>query len=161
MEDDDKLVELFKKGDISAFDDIYNKYSRLIRCLCEYDADCQQEIWIKIFLNLKKYKNKNFISWIRQLAKRTIIDLNRRKTALKRSIKVNPIEKEYEDFYEQIDFKVLNNMEFEVVFLRLHGKKFSEISELSGINMNSCLTLYRSATKKIKIDFIERDLLEN
>jgi len=157
---DNELVELINRGEVKAFEDIYYKYFRMVRYLCK-DEDYQQEVWIKVFLNLKKYKNKKFISWIRQLTNNTLIDLNRRETTLKRTIKVNPIQSDYEDIFEQINFKILNNSEFEVVFLRLNNKKYYEISELTGININSCLTYYRAAIKKIRNDLTKREIINN
>lgn len=157
---DNELVALFNKGDISAFDDIYYKYYLMVRYLSK-DEDYQQEIWLKVFLNLNKYKNKTFISWLRQLTQRTVIDLNRRKNTLKRKAVALPEQSEYEDIFEQINFKILSNNEFEVVFLRLNNKKFIEISQLTGIKLNSCITLHNRAVKKIKHDLVKRQIINN
>jgi len=76
------LVDRFQNGDISAFDEIVNKYRRYIYRLAYYfchnseDAyDISQEVFIKVFKSLGNLRNGSFFNtWLRRVTLNTCID---------------------------------------------------------------------------------------
>ena len=76
------LVERFQSGEISAFDEIVERYHRHVYNLAYHftrnyeDAyDISQEVFIKIFKSLSKLKNRSaFGMWLRKITVNTCID---------------------------------------------------------------------------------------
>jgi RNA polymerase sigma-70 factor (ECF subfamily) len=73
---DIELVDFFKKGNIQSFDIIMNKYEKKVFHICftyfkdrEEAIDVTQEIFIKIFKNLSKFKGKSkLFTWIYKIS---------------------------------------------------------------------------------------------
>jgi RNA polymerase sigma-70 factor (ECF subfamily) len=83
FEEDHILIDRFlTKGDVSAFEKLYDKYADKVygRCLTftknvDDAKDYTQDIFLKIFYNLSKIENtKNIASWIYTLTYRYCID---------------------------------------------------------------------------------------
>jgi len=80
------LVKEFKNGDEKAFDQLYEKYRVPLYSLCyrftrnEADAcDLTQDIFIKVYRNLKKFKEKSkFFTWLYRIAVNTCISFKRK-----------------------------------------------------------------------------------
>ena len=85
MTDDEMLVERIKEGDLSAFDELMNKYSRKIYYLAfrmtnshEDAEDISQEVFARVFKALPKWKPKaSFYTWLRTVAVNLCIDHHR------------------------------------------------------------------------------------
>ena len=85
MADDEALIEQFKKGDLSAFDELMGKYSRKIRYLAyrmtnnyEDAEDITQEVFVRVFKALPTWKPKaSFYTWLRTIALNLCIDHHR------------------------------------------------------------------------------------
>jgi len=85
MADDETLIEQFKKGDLSAFDELMSKYSRKIRYLAyrmtnnyEDAEDITQEVFVRVFKALPTWKPKaSFYTWLRTIALNLCIDFHR------------------------------------------------------------------------------------
>jgi RNA polymerase sigma-70 factor (ECF subfamily) len=85
MADDEALIEQFKKGDLSAFDELMSKYSRKIRYLAyrmtnnyEDAEDITQEVFVRVFKALPTWKPKaSFYTWLRTIALNLCIDYHR------------------------------------------------------------------------------------
>ena len=85
MADDEALIEQFKKGDLSAFDELMSKYSRKIRYLAyrmtnnyEDAEDITQEVFVRVFKALPTWKPKaSFYTWLRTIALNLCIDHHR------------------------------------------------------------------------------------
>ncbi len=85
MADDEALIEQFKKGDLSAFDELMSKYSRKIRYLAyrmtnnyEDAEDITQEVFVRVFKALPTWKPKaSFYTWLRTIALNLCIDFHR------------------------------------------------------------------------------------
>ena len=85
MADDEALIEQFKKGDLSAFDELMSKYSRKIRYLAyrmtnnyEDAEDITQEVFVRVFRALPTWKPKaSFYTWLRTIALNLCIDHHR------------------------------------------------------------------------------------
>ena len=76
------LVERFQSGEISAFDEIVERYHRYVYSLayqfthnCEDAYDISQEVFIKVFKSLSKLKNGSTLHiWLRRITINTCID---------------------------------------------------------------------------------------
>ena len=85
MADDEALIEQFKKGDLSAFDELMSKYSRKIRYLAyrmtnnyEDAEDITQEVFVRVFKALPTWKPKaSFYTWLRTIVLNLCIDHHR------------------------------------------------------------------------------------
>ncbi len=85
MAEDEALIEQFKKGDLSAFDELMSKYSRKIRYLAyrmtnnyEDAEDITQEVFVRVFKALPTWKPKaSFYTWLRTIALNLCIDHHR------------------------------------------------------------------------------------
>ncbi len=67
-------IDLIKAGDWSQ---IFKKNNNFILCQCEYNKDLAQEVWIKIFLGIDKFKYGNFRSWAAVITKNLNADFHR------------------------------------------------------------------------------------
>jgi len=85
MADDETLIEQFKEGDLSAFDELMSKYSRKVRYLAyrmtnnyEDAEDITQEVFVRVFKSLPTWKPKaSFYTWLRTIAMNLCIDHHR------------------------------------------------------------------------------------
>lgn len=81
------LVERFQSGDISAFDEIVDRYHRRIYSLayhftynCEDAYDISQEVFMKVFRSLGSLRNGSaFDTWLRRITVNTCIDYLRQR----------------------------------------------------------------------------------
>jgi len=88
--DDIELISKYLLGEEDAFKDIIQKYYKLIfRFLFNYlggsfeSADLTQEVFLKVWKNIKKYDKKySFKTWIFTIARNTAIDFLRKKREL-------------------------------------------------------------------------------
>ncbi len=84
--DDEELIRGFKKGDISAFDQLVLKYQDKVFNLCRHmlgdahDADdAAQDIFIKAYRNLNHFKpDASFYTWLYRIAVNTCLDYRKR-----------------------------------------------------------------------------------
>ena len=87
MINDDELIERFKGGDLTAFDQLMNKYYKSIYYLAlgrtnshEDAEDIAQEAFARVFKALPKWKPKaSFYTWLRTIAINLCIDHHRAK----------------------------------------------------------------------------------
>lgn len=85
--EDRQLVRLSLKGDHTAFEYLFNRYSEAIRRLflqrltSAVDADdLLQETFIKVYINLHRYSDSyTFGQWVYTIARNTHIDYERRR----------------------------------------------------------------------------------
>ncbi len=85
MTDDEILIKRFKEGDISAFDELMDKYNRKIYYLAlrmskspEDAEDISQEVFVRVFKALVKWKPKaSFYTWLRTVTVNLCIDHHR------------------------------------------------------------------------------------
>ena len=85
MTDDEILIEKFKKGDLSAFDELMNKHRGAIYYLAlkmtnnrEDAEDIAQEAFVRVFKALPAWKPKaSFRTWLRTIAVNLCIDHHR------------------------------------------------------------------------------------
>jgi len=85
MTDDEILIEKFKKGDLSAFDELMTKHSRSIYYLAlkmtkniEDAQDITQEVFARVFVKLPEWKPRaSFYTWLHKVASNLCIDHHR------------------------------------------------------------------------------------
>ena len=85
------LIEKARDGDISAFEKLISLYEKKIYNYCyrmtnnhEDAEDLAQEVFIKVYRNLNKFKgNSKFSTWIYRIAYNTCVDKYRKKRKAK------------------------------------------------------------------------------
>ena len=86
MTDDEILIERFKKGDLSAFDELMDKHWKSIYFLAlgmtnnsrEDAEDIAQEVFLRVFKALPSWKPRaSFRTWLRKVASNLCIDYHR------------------------------------------------------------------------------------
>ncbi len=87
MENDDlHLIEESLKGDTNAFEILVQKYLKPVYNFSrntEESNDISQEVFVKVWKNLKKFDQKqNFKTWIFSIARNTTIDHFRKKKSI-------------------------------------------------------------------------------
>ena len=113
--------------------------------------DISQDIWIKIYQNIDKYKTGKFKSWVTTICNRTCIDKYRRKkTNLQH---YNTIDIDKYEFFDNSNFfenkysnknilyteilnsiRTLNKTQQDIVLLKIKGLKYKEIALLTKSN---------------------------
>lgn len=84
--DDGKLIERFKCGDVSGFEELVRKYQDKIYNLCRYmiedahDAqDAAQDTFLKAYRNLNAFKpDASFYTWLYRIAVNTCLDYKKK-----------------------------------------------------------------------------------
>jgi len=87
---DEKLIELYLKGDARSLDVLIERYLKMIYRFVYRNIgslpdaeDITQEVFLKMWKNLRKFDlNKSFKPWIFQIAKNASIDFLRKKKTL-------------------------------------------------------------------------------
>ncbi len=184
---DQVLVKNFVEGDSSSFETLLNKYkdrvfTYIIMIVKNEDLanDVFQDTFIKVMTSLRKkrYEERgSLISWIIRIAHNLIIDHYRKE---KRLPTVSNDDSEYDLFNSsaysdkniedilvknQIENdvrKLLETLPFEqkqVVLLRLFGDlSFKEISELTGVSINTALGRMRYALINLRKTIEEKNI---
>lgn len=85
MHDDAQLVARTRKGDREAFGELYDRYARLVRCVC-FDGtgdlleaqDLTQEVFFRAYRKLDRLRKADrFASWLLGIARRAVTDWQR------------------------------------------------------------------------------------
>jgi RNA polymerase sigma-70 factor (ECF subfamily) len=84
--EDAKLLEAYRRGDTEALGELVEKYRRpLFGFILRFsegreDADeVFQEVWVRAISNMKRYRQKNLLSWLFRIAHNLMIDRIRRR----------------------------------------------------------------------------------
>lgn len=181
--DDKKLIELYiKENNEAAFEALVKRYLPIVygfvrKYIGNQDnaSDITQEVFVKVWKNLKKFNPernhlKNFRAWIFTIAKRTAIDWLRKKNALPFSMLENGDGGSFVDslidssplISEQILIKE-NSKELKmaltslplnyatVINLRVNsGLNFREIAESLNESINTVKSRYRRSLSLLK-----------
>ncbi len=103
MTGETQLIEKAKQGDVDAFEELISTYQRMIYNYCYrmsgnlHDAeDLTQEVFIKVYKSLRKFKGKSqFSTWIYRIAHNTCVDRHRKKRPTDDNMIFLDNEKEY------------------------------------------------------------------
>ncbi|TLX72576.1 RNA polymerase sigma factor [Labilibacter sediminis] len=139
--DDFELVKQIKKGNSNAYRFMVSKHERLVfniawRMAGQHQADIEdiaQEVFIKVYKNIKSYRNESKLStWIASIAWKTSIDFIRRKTRNKLNFTDEP--ELHETQYENNVFENIKQSELK--------KVVSETLAKLPVQYQSVLSLY-------------------
>lgn len=105
--EDNDLIKEYLKGNEEAFKELINKYTGIIFNFSvrfvglDYANDITQDVFIKIWKNIKKYNEKkaNFKTWLFTITRNTITDYLRKKKTVNFST-LDSKEERYEDNIE-------------------------------------------------------------
>jgi len=147
---------------MTSFDKLYHDNKLLVRSQLQkalndtaYFYDLEQDIWLKIWRNLDKYKGQSFGKWSYSIIRAIVIDDYRRAHAVKRmQIHINTDNYDYlyvkrYNLLEQI-LPLLQPLQQKVILLKLKGLTFKEISTLLNTKHNTCIGSYWKGINNIK-----------
>jgi len=183
MFDYDKFIRLNKDD---SYKYLYETFSHLIFSIIwnytnnrEDANDLSQDVWIKIYLNINKFKDGNFKLWVATLCHRICIDKYRRtKTSDKPNYKTSDI-----NDYNFLDYDLgilnnfstknllfseilncLNNLEKnkqDVILLKLKGLTFREISILMNENKYTICNRHKLSIVEIIKQLEEKGIIKS
>lgn len=161
----DNLSKGIACKDEKSFELLYNKMYKLVYLVClgvvknEASAqDLAQETFITVWNKSSEFKGGSYKAWILTIAK------NKSLNYIKRSSRVIPVGQDYEldaicdhaqgSLEESVILKIvlqeLDDMDAQIVLLKLSGMKMKEIAELFGIPRGTASWRYSEALKKLK-----------
>lgn len=173
MDEEKILIEKSVKGDQSAYELLFNMYSKQIKAFLvklsnnEFDAnDMFQDTFLKAYVHIDKYDPKYpFVVWLKTIARNTFLDYKRR-NALKNKVlvidsdqvtgmQVEDISEDEQDIERssELIMKIdsLDDKYREVMELRYYkGLDYKEIAEELGVPMSSVKTRLFRAKNKLK-----------
>ncbi|WP_064505468.1 RNA polymerase sigma factor [Defluviitalea phaphyphila] len=189
--DEISLIKKAKKGDILAFEELILRYEAKIYNIAyrmlsnEEDAkDVSQEIFIKVFKKLKKFRgDSNFSTWLYRIATNACIDeLRKRKGKEIYSVdekietKEGSIIKEYVDDKQNVEELIINKEKAysiqlainklseehkKAIILRdLQGLEYNEISKILECSLGTVKSKISRARRKLKELLINEELFE-
>ena len=162
--DDETLVKAFKEGDDTAFDQLYEKYHVSIYSICyrytrnEADAqDLTQEIFIKIYRNLRKFKMRSkFFTWVYRITVNSCISFKRRDRFIR------PLPETMSSSHslgENVRLKVAvdnalrklpERQRMTFILRHYEGYTFNEIGEIMGITGGAAKANHHHAIRKLR-----------
>jgi len=168
-----KEIEKIKSKDEKLISDLYYKYFRLVKyvvfCIVHNDSDADditQDVFIKAFEKIHLYDSSfHFNSRITRIAKNEahnfITKHPDQDISFDENVLIkNDVKNTTEDLETKIS-KILDEEDFEIFkYHALLDLKFSEISQILELNLNSVLTKYYRAIKKIKKTIKEEDFYD-
>ena len=173
MPSDERLIELIKKRDESAFVELYEKFSGRLFGVClrysKSSADAEdllQESFVKIFENIQNYKGTgSFEGWLRRITVNNCINYYRKTITEKVIASDNYV---VDDIVEETVFSklatddILNLIQelpegYKIVFnmFVIEGYKHSEIAEILGFTESTSKTQLLKAKKQLMERVIE------
>lgn len=173
---EDKLIKRIKQGDVTAADELIEKYYPEILKYCVWHApnqtlaeDATQETFIKAIRYMNKYVHRgNFRAFLYKIAANTCIDMRRKQETIKAfpeemNLEQMQIEMSYEEsgFNEvqalldlQNMIRILPEEQREIVNLRFeHDLSIREIADITGIPLRTVQSRLRLALKKLKMEY--------
>jgi RNA polymerase sigma-70 factor, ECF subfamily len=176
--DDTRVVNLAKQGDVPAMSSLYDKYRRRIYNLClrmvrdQADAeDLTQDVFVQLFRKIDTFRGESaFSTWLHRLAVNMVLMEIRSRNSKRYSF--IPIESKNENddyFYEELGredqglrssldrITLQSAMEelppgYRVVFLLhdVHGYEHQEIAEILSCSVGNCKSQLHKARLKLR-----------
>ena len=142
--EDNDLIKEYLNGDEGAFRELVNKYTGTIFNFSarfvgvEYANDITQDVFIKIWKNIKKYDEKkaNFKTWLFTITRNTTTDYLRKK----KTINFSTLDSEEERYEDNIEYEFILPDE---ILIKLEDKELLNklLDKLPG-NYKEVLILY-------------------
>jgi len=181
----DTFIKLLEKDKNEAYKVLYENLKHLIFSTIfnytkndEEIKDISQDIWIKIYENINKYEGGNFIAWIITMCNRTCIDRYRRTKTNRQHYNTSDINKY--DFFDNTNFfenkystknllhseilnsvSTLNEIEQDLVLLKIKGLKYREIALLTNSNRFTTYNQHKASIIKIIEDLEKKGIVKS
>lgn len=166
METSKHLIELLKKKDEPAFDEVYRKYYRLVKhvaytiipseCIAE---DIAQETFLKMYENIDTYQNDvSFTAWLCTISRNLALNEKKKRSRLsempeyeKADNDMRPDEKAEENQLLERIKALLSEKDYDLLIMRLyHRLSYKELSKMTGESVAALTNRYHRIIKKIK-----------
>ena len=173
-----ELVAKFKDGDVSAYDELYEKTQRMVYAIClgildnEDDAfDIMQDTYLHVYNKLHTLQdNKAFISWLKKIASNKALDLCRKRkrivsyddaVAVDESLQLDDdleslpdsyiMEKTKREALNKIIKESLTDVQYQTVHMHYYTElSVEEIAEIMGCPEGTVKTRLKASRGKIK-----------
>ena len=147
---DDELVSRYLKGERKAFDELFNRYVKVlylfVATVLKNHAmieDIVQETFIKALRALPEYAQRGrFKAWILTIAARTRLDYLKMKHVLSERSSIEQLEREIAGIPEEREdvgdiLKLVRPFEREILLLRVvEGLSYDQISEITRVEQS-------------------------
>ena len=175
---EDKLIKRIEQGDISAADELIEKFYPEILRYCIWHApnrtlaeDATQETFLKAIRYMNRYIHKGkFRAFLYKIASNTCIDMWRKQETVKEfpdGMKLEQMQLQKNMSYEESVFqevqalvdmqrmiRILPEEQREIVILRFgHDLTIREIADVTGIPFRTVQSRIRLALKKLKVEY--------
>ena len=181
VQDDIYYIDKVMGGDISAYSFLVNKHRDMVYTIalkivgnCEDAEEIAQDVFIKAYQSLKKFKRKSkFSTWLYRIAYNSSISKVRKKRIEVSAINENIIENyntfndDESEYFEQINFetkrkylfKILDNLPEEdnllINLFYMNNNSINEISEITGLKISNLKVKLFRIRKKIYIEIMK------
>jgi RNA polymerase sigma-70 factor (ECF subfamily) len=160
---DKETFSKFKKGEPSAFDDVFKHYRHVsfftILSILKHQEnaeDCFQDTWIKVFENHRSVKNvATLTSWILIISKRTALNYLKKRTDESWNESYDQVVAT-EDKASRIDtwHRQLSTIENTILAYKVvYQLTLEDIAKLEHMSPSQVYTLYQEALEKIRKDY--------
>ena len=172
MQPDEQLVQLYRKGDEGAFEELFSRYRRpvfgfVLRMLGNRPTaeDVFQEVFARVHARIREYESKEkFSAWLYTIAYHLCVDARRKQKRQwwlrfgdeapePRSTMDPEDEAASREMKELVAAQVehLDRRLKEVFLLRIHGNLlFREIAQLLDVPLNTVLVRYHQAVLALR-----------
>jgi RNA polymerase sigma-70 factor (ECF subfamily) len=163
---DDQLVMQYLEGRMSAFDELYDRYSRRLLSFLNTEVgsvwaeDLLQETFSRLLTSLDRYRpSGKFSAYVYQIARNLARDRQRR---VYRDLPISDLETHHPDLVDHIEYRLdtawvrnalknLSTEQREVVLLREYaGLSFKEIANLIERPVGTVLSQMHRALKSLR-----------
>ena len=181
VQDDIYYIDKVMGGDISAYSFLVNKHRDMVYTIalkivgnCEDAEEISQDVFLKAYQSLKKFKRKSkFSTWLYRIAYNSSISKVRKKRIEVSAINENIIENyntfndDESEYFEQINFetkrkylfKILDNLPEEenllINLFYMNNNSINEISEITGLKISNLKVKLFRIRKKIYIEIMK------
>lgn len=181
VQDDIYYIDKVMGGDISAYSFLVNKHRDMVYTIalkivgnCEDAEEIAQDVFLKAYQSLKKFKRKSkFSTWLYRIAYNSSISKVRKKRIEVSAINENIIENyntfndDESEYFEQINFetkrkylfKILDNLPEEenllINLFYMNNNSINEISEITGLKISNLKVKLFRIRKKIYIEIMK------
>lgn len=183
---EDKLIKRIEQGDISAADELIEKYYPEILRYCIWHApnrtlaeDATQETFLKAIRYMNRYIHRGkFRAFLYKIASNTCIDMWRKQETINEfpeGMNLEHMQLQMDMSYEESGFqevqalldmqwmiRILPEEQREIVILRFgHNLTIGEIADVTGIPFRTVQSRIRLALKKLKMEYRKEENNEN
>lgn len=175
----DSLIFEFRQGNEVAFNTLYLRYQPYIKSIIHrFISDVQlcddycQDIWYLVIKKADKFVGGNFNKWLSTISINYCIDKVRIKKRQPISYDSSildrlPAKEEYSSYYEDRfiaafkHFDTLTDLQKKVVYHRIKGLKYRQISNIIKRPYGTCLPAFASGIVKLRKALIKEGKITN